>query len=279
MMLTKSQKNEFVIATQKELGQYKTVGIIQLAGIPDRLLQSAKNKLKGRMKLVMGRKSLLTKILEGSPDAKKLAESLDGTCAIVMSNEEPFELFAGFKSNAIKVSAKPKQVATGDVFVAAGETSLQPGQAVTELKQAGIDVQIQKGKVVIGKDKVVVKEGDVIAPAMAKALHSLGIEPFTAVIEPYELLSQGLLFRKALLDIDPARTAEELSLRFNAAVALCMECGIANKYTIKTLVSRAFRSALALGIEAGVYDKGITEHLVEKAARSALSLNNLKGNA
>ena len=47
----------------------------------------------------MGRKTLLEKILEGSANAKKLAAALAGTCAIILSNEDPFELFKEFKSN------------------------------------------------------------------------------------------------------------------------------------------------------------------------------------
>ncbi len=274
-MLTKSQKKEFVLNRQAALKKYKTIGIIQLSGIPDRLLQATKNKLKGKAEFVLGRKKMLERILENSADAKKLAASLSGTCAIVLSNEDPFELFKVFQSNRIKLEAKPKQIATADVSVQAGETSLQPGQAVTEIKTAGIDVQIQKGKVIIGKDKVVVKKNEVIAPALAKALHTLGITPFTAVIEPIEIVSGGMLFKKALLDIDPNKTATEIARSFNSAVAICFECGITNSYTIKTLISKAFNNAMSLGVHAGVYDKGITEKLLSNAASHASALNSL----
>jgi large subunit ribosomal protein L10 len=274
-MLTKSQKKEFVQSRQAALKKYKTIGIIQLSGIPDRLLQATKSKLKGKAEFILGRKKMLERILENSADSKKLAASLSGTCAIVLSNEDPFELFSTFKVNKIKLEAKPKQMATADVSVHAGETSLQPGQAVTEVKTAGIDVQIQKGKVVIGKDKVVVKKGEIISPALAKALHTLGVTPFTAVIEPAEIFSEGMLFKKALLDIDPNKTAEEMARCFNSAVAICYECGITNSYTINGLITRAFNNAVAVGVEAGVYDKGITEKLLSKAAVNASALNNL----
>ena len=274
-MLTKAQKKDFVIKSQAELKKYKTIGIIQLAGIPDRLLQATKSKLKGKARFILGRKNMLARILDANADSKKLAAALSGTCAILLSNEDPFELFKSFKSNSIKLEAKPKQVASADVFVHAGETSLQPGQAVTEIKQAGIDVQIQKGKVVIGKDKLVVKRSEVIAPALAKALHTLGITPFTAVIEPVEIFSGGLLFKRALLDIDPSRTAEEIAHSFNSAVALCFECGITNGYTIRTLITRAFNNAMAVGVRAGIYDKGVTERLLSKAASHASALNSL----
>ena len=59
-----------------------------------------------------------------------------------------------------------------------------PGQTVTELKTAGIDVQIQKGKVVIAKDKMLVKKGEQMTPKVAKALHSSKYIPFNAVVEP-----------------------------------------------------------------------------------------------
>ena len=274
-MLTKSQKKEFVLNRQTVLKKYKTVGIIQLSGIPDRLLQATKNKLKGKAEFVLGRKKMLERILETNADSKKLAAALSGTCAIVLSNEDPFELFKIFQSNRIKLESKPKQIATADVSVHAGETSLQPGQAVTEVKAAGIDVQIQKGKVVIGKDKVVVKQNEVISPALSKALHTLGITPFTAVIEPVEIISGGLLFKKAVLDINPGKTAEEIARSFNSAVAICFECGITNSYTINTLITKAFNNAMAVGVHAGIYDKGITEKLLSNAASHASALNSL----
>ena len=92
---------------------------------------------------------------------------------------------------ACRLAAKPGQVSPEDVSVTAGETGIQPGQTVTDLKSAGIDVQIQKGKVVIAKDKVLVKKGEVISAKIAKALHILDILPFKAVIEPSSLLSMA----------------------------------------------------------------------------------------
>ena len=67
-----------------------------------------------------------------------------------------------------------------------------PGQAVTDLKAAGIDVQIQKGKVVIAKDKVITKKGEAITSSVAKALHTLDINPFSATLEPLLMLSGSM---------------------------------------------------------------------------------------
>ncbi|MEM3841689.1 MAG: 50S ribosomal protein L10, partial [Candidatus Micrarchaeaceae archaeon] len=183
-MITRETKEMFVKSGSAEIAKYGSVGILRLDGVPDMLLQATKDRLRSKAKFISGRKSLLKMILKSDSRTAKLADMIDGTCAILLTNEDPFELFQEFKAGTIKLPAKPNQKAPYDISIEPGETTLQPGQAVTELKQAGIDVQIQKGKVVIGKGKVIVKAGDTISNAVSKALHTLDIKPIEAAILP-----------------------------------------------------------------------------------------------
>ncbi len=70
-----------------------------MSGIPDRLLQSTKNQLKDNTRFIIGRKTLLTRILESDAHTKKLVEGSHRHIAIILSNEDPFELYGKFKSN------------------------------------------------------------------------------------------------------------------------------------------------------------------------------------
>lgn len=276
-MLTKTQKVSFVDEHKKMLKAYKVVGIVQLKGVPDRLLQSTKNQLKAKTKFVLGRKTLLQRILESNANTKPLAADLTDTSAIILSNEDPFELYQKFKSNSLRLAAKPGQVSPDDVSVQAGETGIQPGQTVTDLKSAGIDVQIQKGKVVIAKDKVVVKKGEVITANLAKALHTLDILPFMAVIEPASLLADGMIFTKKVLGISQESTTQELMLCFRNALTVCLKAKIINAYTINNFITEAYNGALHLGIEAKIPDSGIVELLLARAASEAAALNSTVG--
>ena len=276
-MLTKTQKISFVEENKKLLESYKVIGIVQLKGIPDRLLQSTKNKLKTNTRFIMGRKTLLHKILDGNESTKKLAAHLTDTSAIIVSNEDPFELYGRFKAGGIRLAAKPGQISPEDVHIFAGETGVAPGQTVTELKSAGIDVQIQKGKVVIAMDKVLVKKGDTINTSVAKALHTLDILPFKAVIEPYALISDSILFDRKALGINADSTTNNIILCFRNALALSMEANIISAYTITALIERAYTSAISLGIEAKVLDSGIVDLLVANAASQAAALNAAAG--
>ncbi len=277
MMLNKDQKIRFVEAAIKELQSYRTVGVVNLSSVPDRLLQSAKNSMRSEARFIIGRKSLLLRILESNESTKKLASQLSGTSAIILSNEDPFELNAKFKAKSIMLEAKPGQVATSDVEIKGGETSMQPGQAVTDLKSAGIDVQIQKGKVIIASDKVVVNKGDSISLQVAKALHMLGVKPFTAMIAPIAIMSNGIMFGSNALSITKETTLANIYEAFAKALALSFSANIINAYTISSMVSKAYSGAVALGVSANIYANGITDKLIEKAVSQAKALGSAGG--
>jgi len=272
-MLTKTQKIDFVKEHKKALKDYKVVGIVQLKGVPDSLLQSTKNQLRASTRFIIGRKTLLHMVLESNENTKKLANDLTDTSAIILSNEDPFVLYGKFSSNSIRLAAKPGQVSPEDVSVQEGETGIQPGQTVTDLKTAGIDVQIQKGKVVISKTKVVVKKGDVISGNMAKALHTLDILPFKAVIEPVSLLADGMVFNKKVLSITPESTTEELVVCFRNALGVCFEANIINSYTIDRMISKAYNNAMHLGLEAKIMDSGVIDLILAQAAADAAAID------
>jgi large subunit ribosomal protein L10 len=274
-MITRDEKIKFVESSKKEIKNYKTVGIVTVSSVPDRLFQRVRNSIGSDGKFIIGRKKLMERVLEGDERTKPLIKELTATSVIILSNKDPFELYGIFKGNALKLSAKPKQMAPEDIIVRGGETSLQPGMAVTELKKAGIDVQIQKGKVVIAKDKVVVAKGAMISSAVASALHTLGIEPFTAVLEPKALIRDGLLFRLETLRITREGMLSDLSSAFAKSRAVALSLGIVTPYTVVELVTKAYRSAVALGTEAKIYDTGIIERLITKAAGEAHALEGL----
>jgi large subunit ribosomal protein L10 len=275
MALTKSEKIKFVEAAKKELKAYKVVGILNLNGLPDRLVQKTKNSSKPDTKFILGRKTLLHKVLESHEKGKELAKGITGTSAIILSNEDPFELYAKFKKNSIKLSAKPGQIAPNDVHIESGETNIMPGQTVTELKGAGIDVQIQKGKVVIAKDKVLVKKGEIISPMVAKALHTLEVYPFSAVVDPVMMADHKLIYSRIVLGIDRDTVIAQMTGAFRGALAISLERNIINSYTVVNLIAKAYHNAVFLGTEAKLPDSGIIEKIMANAVLGARSLSSM----
>ena len=275
MALSKSAKMKFVEDAKKEVSSYKVVGIINLNGLPDRLIQKAKNSSKPNTKFILGRKSLLERIITAHPKGAELAKHITGTSAIILSNEDPFELYGKFKKNSLKLSAKPGQIAPEDVSIQSGETSIMPGQTVTELKSAGIDVQIQKGKVVIAKDKVLVKRGEIISAGVAKALHTLEIYPFSAVVDPVLMADKQMLYNRTVLGINTEVIIAQMTGAFRSALSVSLERNIINRYTITNLIGKAYNNAVWLGTQANLYDSGVIENVLAKAASGAKALGGM----
>ncbi len=271
MTMLKAQKVEYVKKLQKEISGYKTTAVMPIDGVPDRLLQKVRNQLKPDSKVIIARKTLLTRAL-GKEKLAHLEKNLSKNFAVVVSNKEPSELYRIINGNRLKLGAKPNQVAPKDIEIEPGETSVAPGQTVTELKSAGIDVQIQKGKVVIAKKKVIVESGKKISAAVANALKILEIKPFEIAPKLNVALSGGLLFNEMALGIDNEFVTKEILKDFSEAYALSLEMGMVTRYNANVLIMRAYRGAMALGIDAKIPEREIVKMLVANAAIGAVSL-------
>jgi len=274
-MMLKKEKIEYVKKLKAEVKKYKTVGIMSLDAVPDTLVQKVRNKMKPETKFLVMRRSLALKVFESDPSLANLASYTDRNFAIILSNKDPSELNKVISENKMRLIAKPNQISPEDITIEAGETSILPGQAVTDMKTAGIDVKIEKGKVVISKSKVLVKKGEKISTAVSKALKMLNVMPFEAGTKLKAVVHEKVLFSEKALGINVSFVTGEIAMNFVQANALATQIGFVTKYNAGTFIRKGYLSALGLGIEAEIYEPGITDKLLAKAVREALSLNGL----
>ncbi|MDE1804561.1 MAG: 50S ribosomal protein L10 [Candidatus Micrarchaeota archaeon] len=272
-MMLKAQKVEYAKKLKAEIKKYKVVGVLPLSAIPDRLLQKVKNQVKPDTKLVIARKSLLLKAMEGDERLTKLTPMIEKNVALILTNKDPFELHRIISSNKLKLAAKPNQISPKNLDIEAGETTIPPGQAVTDLKAAGIDVQIQKGKVVIAKDKTLVAQGAKISLAVAKALTMLDIKPFEVSASIGAMVSDGLFITSDVLTITPELVSKQIAQGFNVANSLTTQIGYVTQYNVGTLLKRGYLGALGVGMATKSYEPGIVEKLIANAVGQAIGVS------
>ncbi|HVA82919.1 MAG TPA: 50S ribosomal protein L10 [Candidatus Aquilonibacter sp.] len=271
-MMIKSQKVEYAKKLKAEIKKYKVVGVLPLTSLPDRLLQKVKNQMKPDTKVVIARKSLIMKAMEGDERLDKLKPFIEKNVALVLTNKNAFEIHNLISSNRLKLSAKPNQISPEDIHIESGETTIAPGQAVTDLKAAGIDVKIEKGKVVIGKSKVLVAKDAKISLAVAKALKMLDIKPFEIGASLQVIVDNGLFITKDVLNITPELVATQVAQGFNVANSLSTNIGYVTQYNIDKLVKQGYLSALGVGIATKSYEPGIVEKLIANAVSQAIGI-------
>lgn len=156
-----------------DLGKkFPIIGILNMENLPAGSLLQMKKALRGKVELVMTRKTL---IMKGLGDLKlaggeKLLENVKGMPALMFTKENPFALYKIIKKSKTPAAAKAGQLAPRDIVVPAGPTPFTPGPVISEFAALGIKAGVEGGKVAVKADTTVVKEGQPINAKLASML-------------------------------------------------------------------------------------------------------------
>ncbi|MCJ2511739.1 MAG: portal protein, partial [Candidatus Thermoplasmatota archaeon] len=125
------------------------VAIADVKGIPAPQLQHIRQRLRGRARIIVSKKSLihhsLTKLSESKEGIEKLADHLSGQVAFVLTDLNPFKLFKEMESTKTKAPARGGEVCPEDILVKEGDTPFKPGPIMSELQRAGLPASIERG--------------------------------------------------------------------------------------------------------------------------------------
>ncbi len=253
----------------------KVIAVINLSNLPDRLLQSARKKLRGKAEFHQAKNSVIIRSLEVAGKAGKLAAILTVPSVIITTDMSPYSLFKFFKDNKSKVAAKPGQIAPYDLIVPEGETDLPPGPALSELKGAGINVQIKGGKIVVAKDSVVSKSGAKISGSVAKALQKLNILPFEAGLNMVAAFEDGYVYLAEVLNIDEHQLNSDISSAFAQGIALSLNASYPTESTINMLLGKAFLQGRDMAVNGKLYSDSTIELLVSEGYLQGLAVGKL----
>lgn len=253
------------------------VAIADVKGIPAPQLQHIRQKLRGRVRIMVSKKSLirhsLTKLSDSREGIEQLVDSLDGQVAFVLTDLNPFKLFKEMESTKTKAPARGGEVSPEDILVKEGDTPFKPGPIMSELQRAGLPASIERGKVVIKKDTVLVKEGEKIPKQVAQVLTRLEIYPIIVGLNLTGVYENGLIFSPEDLRIDDVEFMSRLSDAIVATMNLAMFIHYVTDRTVEPLIVQAEQRALNVAMASGILTKKTAELLLQKAHGQMLSLS------
>lgn len=248
---------------------HKVVAIVDVHGIPSAQLQAMRAGLRKDANVVMTRNTLVDIAIKEAakkrPGLEGLNDSVDGQCAVVTTNMNPFKLFRAMEATKSAAPAKAGDIAPENISVKAGETPFKPGPIVGELQKAGIPAGIEGGKVVFKKDKVLVEKGKPVPLDIAKVLVRLEIFPMTVGLDLKAAFEDGTLYGRDVLNIPADHYSNMLATGSRNALALSMSIAYVTPQTIKPLLVKAYREAMGLSIEAAYPTKDNIKFLLAKA--------------
>jgi len=257
----------------------KVIAIVDVGGIPAAQMQQMRKNLRSVATIRSAKNTLIIKAFDEAEKKVKgisgLKDSVGGQTAIIVTNANPFKLFAQIKATRTMAPARGGETAAHDIMVKAGDTPFKPGPIVGELQKVGVPAAIQEGKVVIKSDKLLVPQGQKIPAEVAQALTRLEIYPIEIGMSLHAVFEDGNIFKPEILDVSVDEFVERMRQASSNAFNLAIEVGWTNQLTIKPLVLKAYFDALALATERGIVNKETVKNLLLKAHANMLALKKI----
>ena len=263
------KKVELYNDLQRLAKSYNVIALSKMTKVRSAQLMSIRKKFRNEIKIITIKNKVaqrsFEKIFNDVNGLEFLNKELEGQCALMFTNLNPFKLNLTFDKNKIFLPAKGGDIAPNELVVPAGNTGINPGPVLSEFKESKVPTKIDQGTIWVTKDTVVAKTGDVISQKLAALLSKLDIKPIEA----------GLEFNEKDLKINLDEHIQEIIKSFQNALALAVEAVYLNKESLPLILSKAKQHAISLSMESGYLSPDTTELVIAKAGSIAGSLSRL----
>jgi len=272
--MSKEWKVQKVQELAKEIDSHPVVGMLDLSKLPAADLQKIKRQLRGKARIVMTKKAVLTRALQASKtgDVKGLTKYTPHIPALILSKEDPFMLNKVIEKSKSPTGAKGGETAPEDVIIPAGPTPFGPGPMIGELQKNGVKAMIQGDKIVVREDSKMVKKGEIITAEKAIIMGKFDIKPFEIGLNLLGAHEAGLIYDSKVLHIDDQEYMNNFMQAYRNAFNLAYNANIWVKDIAGMKLFEAFTKAMNLALNANIVTPQTIEPLLGKANLQALAL-------
>jgi large subunit ribosomal protein L10 len=257
--------------------QYSVIALSKMTKVRAAQLMTIRKKFRNEIKIKVIKDKVTIRAFEKVKDLaglENLSKQLEGQCALIFTNINPFKLNLIFAQNKVFLAAKGGDIAAKEIIVPAGNTGISPGPVLSEFKIANVPTRIDQGTVWVSKDTLVAKPGDIISTPLASLLSKLNVKPIEAGISVNFAIAEGMTFQDKDLLINLDEYREGLIRSFEQALALATEAGYMTAETIKPLLVKAQQQVRSLASESGYLTSETAEFVLPRAHLQAQAVAN-----
>ena len=234
--------------------EHTVIALSKMTKVRAAQLMMIRKKFRNDIRIKIIKNKVATRAFEkvkGIAGLEDLSKQLEGQCALIFTDINPFKLNLIFAQNKVFLPAKGGDIATKEIVVPSGNTGITPGPVLSEFKTANVPTKIDQGTIWVSKDTLVVRPGDVISTPLASLLSKLNVKPIEAGISVNFAIAEGLIFKEQDLRINLDEYKEDLVRSFEQALALATEAGYMTAETVKPLLVKAQQQTRSLAAEVG----------------------------
>jgi len=247
----RARKEGFVTRFLKAVDEYQNVLIVGVDNVGSNQMQKVRLALRGRGIVMMGKNTLIRKVLRDliptKPKLEALIPLVVGNIGFVFTNSNLSEVRKVILENKVPAGAKAGSYAPVDVFIPAGPTGLDPGQ--TAFFQAlNIATKIVKGAIEIVNQVHLIKVGDKVSTSHVALLDKLNIRPFHYGFKVTQVYEDGTVYAASILDMDQATLTAKFFSAVNKLAALSLAISYPTQASLPHIVNNAFKKLLAISL-------------------------------
>jgi len=249
MSVAKQRKYRYAAALKKALVTFKRILIINVDNVGSKQLQDVRQEIRGRGQVLMGKNTVIRKILREHEDEKirDLESCIDGNIGFVFTDEDLSTMKDILVRNKVPASAKVGMYAPSKVILPAGPTGLDPGQ--TSFFQAmNISTKINRGAIEIISNVTLCLPGEKVTSTAVALMSKMEMKPFFFGITVKFCYDEGEIFSAMVLDM----TDQDLIDMFLKGVSKIAAISLAINYptaaSIPHSVVNAFRNLLYISL-------------------------------
>jgi len=247
----RERKGRYITKLQQLLVEYQNIIIVQCDNVGSNQMQKVRLALRGSAVLLMGKNTIIRKIVRESiaanPKLEALLPYIVGNIGFVFTNADLKSVRKTIQDNKVPAAAKVGTLAPNDVFIPGGPTGLDPGQ--TNFFQAlNIPTKIVKGAIEIINQVHLIKTGEKVTASHVALLTKLNIMPFFYGFKVTDVYENGTVYASAILDISEADLRNKFLNGVRKLAAISMAIGQPNAASVPHIIANAFKKVIAISL-------------------------------
>ena len=235
------------------LDNYDTALLVHCDNVGSKQFMDIRTALRPKSVVLMGKNTLMRKIIEnyceekGNDDWMKLHDMLAGNVGVIFTKDNISDVKTKVSEFVMPAPAKAGSIATCDVVIPAGVTTLEPSQTGF-FQLLNIATKINKGAIELLSDVTVVVKGERVGSSQSALLGKMKITPFEYGLVVKQIYDKGSVYPAAVLDITDAQLAQ----KFVNGVANVASISLATSYptlaAVPHYIVNSYKNVLAISI-------------------------------
>jgi len=216
-------------------------------------MQKIRRELRGQAVLLMGKNTMIRKVIrlhiDTHPEWESLLPWITGNIGMVFTNDPDLKKISNIcLATKVPAAAKAGIKAPSDVVIPKGITTLEPTKT-SFLQALNIASKINRGTIEILQDVHLIKKGDKVGSSESTLLQMLDIRPFEYGLQMIAVYDEGTTSDASIIQMTDEVVLSKFLVGIGNVASICMGINFPSLVSFPHVVMNGFKNLLSIALE------------------------------